>query len=192
MTDLKKIESHPNVVKYIKELPFYNKYIEKPKIKRLKNIDLLSELPFYEKLNVIKTDRAFRGYAMSYKVELVGKKDPLIQLEASKTTIKDLFKSILDEIKGFKYEITVKAFLRKDKQNGEIEFAPVYFNSTRKTLINHKFDLDKSFQEILYRIDNWINEGSGWIIESINSQYINISTCRVLIGSSYVKLPVEL
>ena len=67
MTVLKKIESHPNIVKYIKELPFYNKYIEKPKIKRLKNIDLLSELPFYEKLNVIKTDRAFRGYAMSYK-----------------------------------------------------------------------------------------------------------------------------
>ena len=54
MIALKKIESHPDVVKYIKELPFYNKHIEKPKIKRLKNIDLLFELPFYEKLNVIK------------------------------------------------------------------------------------------------------------------------------------------
>ena len=57
-----------------KELPFYYKYIEKPKIKFLKNIDLLSELPFYEELNVIKTDHAFKGYAMSYKVELVEKK----------------------------------------------------------------------------------------------------------------------
>ena len=27
--------------------------------------------------------------------------------------------------------------------------------------------LDKSFQEILYRIDNWINERSSWVIESI-------------------------
>ena len=27
-----------------------------------------------------------------------------------------------------------------------------------------KYDLDKSFQKILYRTDNWINEGSGWII----------------------------
>ena len=59
-------------------------------------------------------------------------------------------------------------------------------------MINHKFDLGKSFQEILYRIDNWINEGSGWIIESINSQHTNISTYKSLIGSSYVKLPVEL
>ena len=59
-------------------------------------------------------------------------------------------------------------------------------------MINHKFDLDKSFQEILYRIDNWINEGSGWIVESIKSQYINISTFIPLIRSSYIKLPVEL
>ena len=43
-----------------KELPFYNKPIEKPKIKRLKNIDLLAELPFYEQLNIIRTNQAFR------------------------------------------------------------------------------------------------------------------------------------
>ena len=30
-------------------------------IKPLKYIDLLSELPFYEELNVIKTDHAFKG-----------------------------------------------------------------------------------------------------------------------------------
>ena len=78
MAVLKKIKSHPDVLNYFKELSFYNKYIEKPKIKRLKNIDLLSELPFYEELNVIKTDHAFRGYAMNYKVEIVEKKDPLI------------------------------------------------------------------------------------------------------------------
>ena len=59
------IKSHPCVVDYFKEIPFYNKSDEKPKIKRLKKIDLLSELPFYEELNVIKTNLAFRGYAMS-------------------------------------------------------------------------------------------------------------------------------
>ena len=54
MATLKKIRSHTDVVDYSKELPFYNKYIEKPKIKHLKNIGVLSELPFYEELNVIK------------------------------------------------------------------------------------------------------------------------------------------
>ena len=38
MTALKKVKSHLDVVEYFKELPFYNKHIKKPKIKRLKNI----------------------------------------------------------------------------------------------------------------------------------------------------------
>ena len=74
MAALKKIKSHPDTVDYFKELPFCNKYIEKPKFKHLKNIDLLFQLPFYEQLNVIRTDHAFRGYAVSYKVELIEKK----------------------------------------------------------------------------------------------------------------------
>ena len=41
-------------------------------------------------------------------------------------------------------------------------------------------------------IDVWINNGSGWIIELIESQYINISTYRSLSGSSYMVLPIEL
>ena len=56
--------------------------------------------------------------------------------------------------------------LRKCKPK-EIECSPVLINSTTKTVINHKFDLDKSFKEILYQIDNWIIESSGWIVDSI-------------------------
>ena len=179
-----KIKSHLGLVDYFKELPFYNKHIEKPKIKRLKNIDLISELPFHEELSLIKTNHAFRGYVMSCKVKLVEKKDPIEQLEASKSSIKDLFSDLLNETKGFKYQITL--------ENGEIEFIPVYFNSTTETVINRKFSLENAFQEILYRIDNWINEGSGWIIELIESQYINISTYRPLSGGSYIKLLAEL
>ena len=95
-------------VDYFKELPFYNEFIEKTKINRLKNIDLLAELPFYDQLNRIKTDRAFKEYAMSYKVEIVDKKNLIVQLEASKSSIKDLPNDPLNETKGFKYQITVK------------------------------------------------------------------------------------
>ena len=107
MTVQKKIKSHPDY-NYSKKLPFYNTHIKKPKIKRLKNIDLLSELPFNDELNVIKTDNAFRGNAVNYKVEIIEKKDPIKQLEASKSSIKDLFNDLLNETKGFKYQITLK------------------------------------------------------------------------------------
>ena len=113
-------------------------------------------------------------------------------LEAIKSSIKDLLGDFLDDTKGFKYQITLKVMLKKYKSNREIEFRPVYFNSTTKTVINHKFSLENAFQEILYRIDNWINQGSGWIVELIESQYINISTYRPLSESSSIKLSVEL
>ena len=65
-------------------------------------------------------------------------------------------------MKSFKYQITVKVLLCKYKINGDKEYAPVYFNSATITIINSdEYMLDKSFQEISYRIDNWINEGSG-------------------------------
>ena len=54
-----------------------------------------------------------------------------------------------------------------------------------------KHDLDKSFQ-VLYRRDNWINGGFGWIIESINGEYVNIFVYSPLIGSIYTKLPSKL
>ena len=105
---LKRVKSDPDVAEYFKEFPFYNENIEKPKVKRLKNIDLLSELPFYEELNMTKINQGFRGYAMSYKVEIIEKKDPTKQLQTSKSSIKDLFGDILNETKGFKYQITLK------------------------------------------------------------------------------------
>ena len=119
-------------------------------------------------------------------------KDSSVQLEASKSSIKDLFKDLLDEIKGFKYQIIVKVLLKKHKQNGGIEFAPVHFNSTAKTAINSKCKLDKSFYETLYRTDNWINEKPGCIIESTNGEYVNILIHSPLSGSSYTELPNKL
>ena len=65
---------------------------------------------------------------MSYKVEIIEKKDPIKQLEASKSNIKDLFSDPLNETKGFKYQITLKVIMKKYKPNGEIEFSPVYFD----------------------------------------------------------------
>ena len=92
--------SEINRVNYFKELLFYNKPIEKPRIKCLTDINLLAELPFYKQLSIVKVNQAFKGYAISYKVEIVERKDLILQLEASKSNIKDLF---LNEIKGFKY-----------------------------------------------------------------------------------------
>ena len=85
--------------KLFQELPFYNILIEKPKIIQLSNIELLYELPFFDELNLAEISKAFKGYAGSYKIEIIGSKDPLAQLEASKSIIEDF----LNKMKVFKH-----------------------------------------------------------------------------------------
>ena len=61
-----------------RNVPFYNTFIERPKVKKLFNVKLLKELPFYDELSIVKNNSAFSGYARSYKVEIVDKKNPLV------------------------------------------------------------------------------------------------------------------
>ena len=88
--------------------------LQKPCIKHLKNIDLLNELPFHNELSIKQIWKAFKRYAKSYKIEIIDSKDPLAQLETSKSSTKDLFED-LDEIKGFKYQIT-ESFVKKTQR----------------------------------------------------------------------------
>ena len=60
--------------KLLQEQPFYKQSIKKPRIKKLKNYELLRELPFYNDINISRKERAFRGYAKTYKVEIIDKK----------------------------------------------------------------------------------------------------------------------
>ena len=99
-----KTKSHL-LVDSFKELSIFDKPIDKPKIKRLKNIYLLSEFSFFEELSIIKTNHAFRGYAMSCKVEIIERENPIDQLETRKSSIKDVFSDLVNEAKYKSIEI---------------------------------------------------------------------------------------
>ena len=49
-----------------------------------------------------------------------------------------------------------------------------------------------SQNEILDVIDKWVSEGSGWVIDRMDSHYINIVIYQPLNGSSYMELPIKL
>ena len=48
--------------------------------------------------------------------QLEKKYDPIKKLQASKSSIKDLFSDLLKETKGFKYQITLKVTLKNTSQ----------------------------------------------------------------------------
>ena len=175
-----------------KILPFYDSYIEKQKIKKLGHVELLKELPFYDELSIVKNRNAFSGIARSYKIEIVDKRDVIIQLKASKIVIIELFKDLMIELKGFNYQITLCVLLSKVKNSVLIEYSPVYFNSLTKTVAGDGFILDQCFNEIIFKLGSWISHGYRWIVEERISQYLNFSSYSPLSGSTYVKSPPEL
>ena len=96
---------------FLKELRFYNALTKKPYIKRLNNVAILRELPFYDELNIVEISKIFKGYVRTYSIEIIDSKDPSVQLETSKPIIEVLFKDLLAEIKRFKYQTTLKVLL---------------------------------------------------------------------------------
>ena len=49
-----------------------------------------------------------------------------------------------------------------------------------------------SKQNILDKIAQWISEGSGWTVKSVENHYLNVVKYQPMRGSSYIKLPTEL
>ena len=87
----------------LKILPFYNvsiDFIKSDTVKGYCNVEFMSELPFYKDLSVKEVGEAFKRHAKSYRVEIVDKKDPMIQLYSSKKRVSKLFGELLSEMKG--------------------------------------------------------------------------------------------
>ena len=78
-------------------------------------------------------------------MEIIDKKDVIIQLKSSEISIKNLFKDLLIEVKGFKYQISLCILLSKVKSMGNalhldfIEYSTIYLNSLTKTVIREKY-----------------------------------------------------
>ena len=51
----------------------------------------MKELPCYDELSIVKNKTAFSGYAQSYKIEIVYRKDVIVQLKSSEIALKELF-----------------------------------------------------------------------------------------------------
>ena len=96
-------------------------------------------------------------------------------------------------MKGLKFVETLVVTFQK-LAKGRIIEKTAYFNSKAQTIINNieiPEALQSSKQQILNMIAQWVSEGSGWTIESVDN-HLNIVQYQPMKGSSYIKLPQEL
>ena len=78
------------------------------------------------------------------------------------------------------------------KLQNTYDIKTVYFDSGPITVINQRFNLNKAYEELKYRLDIWGERGSGLIVDKIEDIKINIANYEPLAGSSYIPLPPEL
>ena len=141
-----------------------------------------------------EVDKALKGYTKSFEISIKNDKDPLVQLQNTRLAIENHITKILTSMKGLKFVETLKVTFKKLAKD-EIVYKTAYFNSKPQTIIN-KTEINKSLQSskdhILNMIAQWISEGSGWTVESVDNHYLNIVQYQPMKASSYIKLPQEL
>ena len=103
-------------------------------------------------------------------------------------------------MKGFKFIETLEVTFEKDNIDSETGkrvsiYKTAFFNGKAKTITKPNDiepELSMSRHEILIVIDKWVSEGSGWVIDRIDSHHINVTLYKPLNGSSYIELPAKL
>ena len=197
-----RIQPSKSQIKKIRESIAQNLKSARQEFKKSTNKDLIQlilsekseEAKQKRKIKINEKAKALKGYTKSFEIGIKNNKDPLKQLQSTRKGIKSHIESILKSMKGLKFVENLKVTFKKNSKN-EIITKTAYFNSKPKTIINKTQiteELQSSKHEILNITAQWISEGSGWTIESVDNHYLNIVQYEPMKGSSYIELPQEL
>ena len=165
------------------------KPIPKPRTDRPLQIPKIKEL-----------NRALKEHAKSYEIELKDNLNPLNHFTKARSQTESHLEGLLKTMKGFKFIETLEVTFEKDtidsKTGNRVSiYKTAFFNGKAKTITkvdDLEPELNMSRQEILNTIDKWVSEGSGWVIDRIDSHYLNVTLYKPLNGSSYIELPTDL
>ena len=145
-------------------------------------------------------NQALKGHAKSYGIELQDNLNPLSHFTKTRPLTESHLEDLLKTMKGFKFierlDVTFEKQTINSKTGERVSiYKTAFFNGKAKTFTKANDiepELSMSRQEILNTIDKWVSEGSGWVIDRIDSHYINVTTYQPLNRSSYIELPIEL
>ena len=153
--------------------------------KRQKQKQLAKEDPKKKLSKIVSsTNKAYE----SFNVDIINNKDPQVQLHQSKELTKDFLIGELNKNYGIKINIRLNITFMKQIEKVNVGF----FKSNAREIINEndiETVISDAGNELINRISEWISEGSGWVIKSVDKHEIDISKYKPLRGSSYLPLP---
>ena len=171
------------VLKKRKKISNFKIFTKKPK--ELSNKQLSDVLPFPPRKKDLK------DYPETHDVEVIDDKSLNQSLFLAKKSINDLFRDLLWEKIGFKYNLGAVITLKRwNSSTNTYDIETICLKAKAITVI--RFNLNRAYEELKHRLDIWTGEGSGWIICKIEDINIDIANYDSLAGSSYITLQPEL
>ena len=208
---VKKEKKKTSNISLLSELPFFPKKLKKLTIKQLSDVlpfppkrprtlkrltkhqILENILPFYDSVGILRREPAHRYCAETYNVEVIDNKNLDDSLFLAKSSINNLFRDLLREKRGFKYNLlSIITLKRWNNEINTYDIETIHIKTKAITVTNQRFNLNSAYQELKHRLDIWSGLGSGWIIDSIEAIFIDIANYDQLAGSSYIPLLSEL
>ena len=133
-------------------------------------------LPFYDSVGVSRSKYAHKHYAENCNVEVTDKISLSDSLFLAKSSINDLFKDLLQEKRGFKYNlVTTITSKRWNNATNTYDINTIYLRSNAITVTNQRFNLSSENEEIKHKLEIWTGQGSGLIINKIEDINIDIA-----------------
>ena len=129
------------------------------------------------------------NYLRSYQMIIPSRiKDPILLFKEVKSTFEKTLESNLDFLGSLKYSIGLEVVFKKEPDT--FTDPPVRFYTKNEAVFNRdEINLDKQFLELGERIENFIQDGSGWKLSSLKTLWLDIAQYKPLKGSSYIPLP---
>ena len=140
-----------------------------------------------------RREHAHKYYAATYDVEVIDNTSLTDSLVLAKRSINNLFRDLLREKRGFKYNlVTIVTLKRWNNAINRYDIETIHIKTKKATVTNQRFNLNSAYEVLKHRWDIWVGLASGWIIDKIEDINIDIANYDPLTGSSYIILLPEL
>ena len=95
-------------------------------------------------------------------------------------------------LNGTKFQLALKIQLRQDNPGGSEEYTDPVLRHRQDALLQASEineDLNKAIAHLLELLEKWTQRGSGWVVDGVQTLWLDIARYQPLRGCSYIPLP---
>ena len=135
------------------------------------------------------------SYLKSYQMIIpLQFKDPILLFKQVKPIFEETLKNNLHSLRSLKYSVGLESIFVKDSLDSSslptFTDPPVRFYTEQKAILNEDdIDLSKEFSKLVVRIEDFVQNGSGWKLNTLKTLWLDIAKYEPIKGSSYLPLP---